>query len=81
MSSSPFIDKLNQYYQGPKVTSSSANSTSSASTMSHKTRATQEDDRGFQKTENFVMMNPQEANFQDTGNFWATYIRRNAPTH
>ena len=40
---------------------------SSSSAMSPKSTATLEDDRGFQKTENYVMINPNEANFQDTG--------------
>lgn len=36
--------------------------------MSPAHNTTQVDDRGFTKTENFTMMNPREANFQDTVN-------------
>ena len=66
MSSSPFIDKLNKFYSTSTI-SQPKEAMSSSSAMSPKSTATLEDDRGFQKTENYVMINPNEANFQDTG--------------
>ena len=69
MSTSPFIDKLNKLGKGP-ATDITVNpkETSQTSTMPAQTAtATLEDDRGFQKTENYVMMNPKDANFQDSG--------------
>jgi len=69
MSSSPFIDKINKHYKiEPKSSSSGHSSTDSSVEMSSAHKTTQEDDRGFVKTENFTMMNPREANFQDTVN-------------
>ena len=69
MSSSPFIDKINKHYKlDPKSSSSGQSSKDSATKMSPPRNTTAEDDRGFTKTENFTMMNPREANFQETGN-------------
>lgn len=69
MSSSPFIDKINKHYKiDPKSYSSGQNSEDSSAKMSSAHNTTQQDDRGFMKTENFTMMNPREANFQDTVN-------------
>ena len=66
MSSSPFIDKINQFYKTPTATSLPRN-TSSTTTMPKESTGTREDERGFQKTENYIMVNPREANFQETG--------------
>ena len=69
MSSSPFIDKINKHYKtNPEPSSSCKKSEDSSIKMSPAINTTQQDDRGFTKTENFTMMNPREANFQDTGN-------------
>ena len=69
MSSSPFIEKINKHYKiDPQSSSSGENSKESSAKMSTATNTTQQDDRGFTKTENFTMMNPREANFQETGN-------------
>ena len=69
MSSSPFIDKINKHYKtNPTLSSSGNKSEDSSIKMSPAHNTTQEDDRGFTKTENFTMMNPREANFQETGN-------------
>merc|ERR1711909_192235 len=48
------------------ITTSIASSDSSSSKMSSANLTTREDERGFLKTENFTMMNPNEANFQET---------------
>merc|ERR1711863_175303 len=64
------IDKLNKLAKGP-ATDITVNpkETSQTPTMPAQTAtATLEDDRGFQKTENYVMMNPKDANFQDSVN-------------
>jgi len=69
MSSSPFIDKINKHYKtNPESSSSGKLSEDSSTKMSPAYNTTQQDDRGFTKTENFTMMNPREANFQDTVN-------------
>jgi len=69
MSSSPFIDKINKHYKtNPEPSSSCKKSEDSSTKMSPSINTTQQDDRGFTKTENFTMMNPREANFQDTVN-------------
>jgi len=69
MSSSPFIEKINKHYKiDPKSSSSGENSKDSSAKMSTAPNTTQQDDRGFTKTENFTMMNPREANFQETVN-------------
>jgi len=69
MSSSPFIDKINKHYKtNPEPSSSCKKSEDSSIKMSPDINTTQQDDRGFTKTENFTMMNPREANFQDTVN-------------
>ena len=65
MSSSPFIDKLNKFYNTSPTQPSEP--VSNSSTMALASTATREDDRGFTKTGNYEMMNPKEANFQDTG--------------
>ena len=69
MSSSPFIDKLHKHYKiGPNVESSTATSDETSANMSTTTNnTTRDDERGFQKTENFTVMDPRQANFQETG--------------
>ena len=69
MSSSPFIDKLHKHYKiGPTVETSAITSDKKSSTMSTSANSTtREDERGFQKTENFTVMDPRQANFQETG--------------
>jgi len=68
MSSSPFIDKLHKHYKiGPTVETSATTSDKKSSTMSTSANSTtREDERGFQKTENFTVMDPRQANFQET---------------
>ena len=69
MSSSPFIEKINKHYKiDPKSSSSVENSKDSSAKMSTAPNTTQQDDRGFTKTENFTVMDPRQANFQETGN-------------
>merc|ERR1711963_198010 len=67
MSSSPFIDKIHKHYKtGAKSPSSLNTSENSKSEMAAPNMTTREDERGFVKTENFTVMNPREANFQET---------------
>ena len=68
MSSSPFIDKIHKHYKtGAQSPSSKNNSENSKTEMAAPNITTREDERGFVKTENFTVMNPREANFQETG--------------
>ena len=68
MSSSPFIDKIHKHYKTEtKSTSSSVKGENSEAEMAATNNTTREDERGFMKTENFVVMDPREANFQETG--------------
>jgi len=67
MSSSPFIDKLHKHYKTEvKSAPSTNNCENSAAEMAATNMTTREDERGFVKTENFTVMNPREANFQET---------------
>merc|ERR1739844_238042 len=68
MSSSPFIDKLHKHYKiGPTVETSATTSDEKSSKMSTTANSTTRDDeRGFQKTQNFTVMDPRQANFQET---------------
>jgi len=67
MSSSPFIDKIHKHYKtGAKSPSSLNTSENSKAEMAAPNMTTREDERGFVKTENFTVMNPREANFQET---------------
>lgn len=67
MSSSPFIDKIHKHYKlGPSSSVAAPDSDKSSTNMSSDNSATREDDRGFTKTENFAMIDPRQANFQDT---------------
>ena len=69
MSSSPFINKLHKHYKiGPNIEASAPTSDEKSANMSTSTNTTTRDDeRGFQKTENFTVMDPRQANFQETG--------------
>ena len=68
MSSSPFIDKIHKHYKTEtKSPSSSVKSETCEPEMAATNSTTREDERGFMKTENFVVMDPREANFQETG--------------
>merc|ERR1711894_725344 len=67
MSSSPFIDKIHKHYKTEtKSPSSSLKEKNSEAEMAATNNTTREDERGFMKTENFVVMDPREANFQET---------------
>jgi len=67
MSSSPFIDKIHKHYKTEtKSPSSSVKSENCEAEMAATNNTTREDERGFMKTENFVVMDPREANFQET---------------
>merc|ERR1711894_767954 len=67
MSSSPFIDKIHKHYKTEtKSPSSSVKSENCEAEMAATNNTTREDERGFMKTENFVAMDPREANFQET---------------
>merc|ERR1712242_202353 len=64
---SPFIEKINKHYKiDPKSSSSGEKSKAPSAEMSTAPNTTQQDDRGFMKTENFTVMDPREANFQET---------------
>merc|ERR1712179_692214 len=60
------MSSANTMSENYSITTSIASSDSSSSKMSSANLTTREDERGFLKTENFTMMNPNEANFQET---------------
>jgi len=67
MSSSPFIDKIHKHYKTEtKPSAQSVKSENSEAEMAATNITTREDERGFMKTENFTVMDPREANFQET---------------
>jgi len=67
MSSSPFIDKIHKHYKTEtKPSAPSVKSENSEAEMAATNSTTREDERGFMKTENFTVMDPREANFQET---------------
>merc|ERR1712154_415132 len=67
MSSSPFIDKIHKHYKTETKTSApSVQSEKCEAEMAATNNTTREDERGFMKTENFTVMDPREANFQET---------------
>jgi len=67
MSSSPFIDKIHKHYKTETKTSApSVQSENCEAEMAATNNTTREDERGFMKTENFTVMDPREANFQET---------------